>query len=395
MRGDQLALPRLVGNVAGSKVDGKLTWRLVAPPRRSIPTSRWRSRSPAKRRNSKAEIGGDLSLDRANLAALLGLMLGAPQSRAVDAAFTPPSLDPPPLDLNLRVGALDLGAGQTARRASARLRMDRGRLDLDDVAMDLGGARAAGRLTLRRDAALAAVTGQASVEPVAVDQPALRGRIGGELTFAGSGDSLGALIGGLAGEGKIELRGAAAPHLDPGALTRVMARAQSGDIGIDETNVGYNLGLEFDRAALPLPDGAAQATLSAGVIHVGPLAISRAGGSATASAAFDLRAQNLALDVVFAEARGGKFWVGPPPAVDVSLTGALAAPMRRIDASALAAGLAAQAIGRDTDRISALEADIRERAWFNRRLKAERYMRQREAELAAYRGRAGAAEGGG
>ncbi len=217
--------------------------------------------------------------------------------------------------------------------------MDRGRLDLDDVAMDLGGARAGGRLTLRRDAALAAVTGEASVEPVAVDQPALRGRIGGELTFAGSGDSLGALIGGLAGEGKIELRGAATPHLDPGALTRVLARAQSGDIGIDETNVGYNLGLELDRAALPLPDGAAPATLSAGVIRVGPLAISRAGGSATASATFDLRAQSLALDVDFTEARGGKFWIGPPPAVDVSLTGGLAAPARRIDASALAAGL--------------------------------------------------------
>jgi hypothetical protein len=262
--------------------------------------------------------------------------------------------------------------------------MDRGRLDLDDVAMDLGGARAAGRLTLRRDAALAAVTGQASVEPAAVEQPALRGRIGGELTFAGSGDSLGALIGGLAGEGKIELRGAAVPHLDPGALTRVLARAQSGDIEIDETNVAYNLGLELDRAALPLPDGAAQATLSAGVIHVGPLAISRAGGSATASAVFDLRAQSLALDVVFAETRGGKFWNGPPPAVEISLTGGLAAPTRRIDASPLAAGLAAQAIGRDTDRISALEADIRERAWFNRRLKAEKYMRQREAELAAY-----------
>jgi hypothetical protein len=311
-------------------------------------------------------------------------MLGAPQPRAVDAAFAPASLDPPPLDLSLRIGALDFGAGQTARRASARLRMDRGRLDLDDVAMDLAGAHAAGRLTLRRDSALAAVTGEASVEPVAVDQPALRGRIGGELTFAGSGDSLGALIGGLAGEGRIELRGASTPHLDPGALTRVMARAQSGDIGIDETNVGYNLGLELDRAGLPLPDGAASATLSAGVIHVGPLAISRAGGSATMSAAFDLRAQSLALDVAFAEARGGKFWVGAPPAVDVSLTGALAAPARRIDASPLAAGLAAQAIGRDTDRISALDADIRERAWFNRRLKAERYMRQREAELAAF-----------
>jgi uncharacterized protein involved in outer membrane biogenesis len=383
LRGDQLALPRLSGNVAGSKVDGKLTWRLVAAD--AIDPDVALAQSIAgETPDSKAEVGGDLSLDRANLATLFGLTLGAPQSRAVDAAFAPASLDPPPLDLNLRIGALDLGAGQTAHRASARLRMDRGRLDLDDVAMDLGGARAGGRLTLRRDAALAALTGEASIEPVVVDQPALRGRIGGELTFAGSGDSLGALIGGLVGEGRIELRGAATPHLDPGALTRVMARAQSGDIGIDETNVGYNLGLELDRAALPLPDGAAPATLSAGVIHVGPLAISRAGGSATASAAFDLRAQSLALDVAFAEARGGKFWVGAPPAVDVSLTGAPSAPARRIDASPLAAGLAAQAIGRDTDRISALEADIRERAWFNRRLKAERYMRQREGELAAF-----------
>ena len=369
--------------MAGSKVDGKLTWRLVAADAVDPDVALAQSIA-GETPDSKAEVGGDLTLDRANLAGLFGPMFGAPQSRAADAGFAPPSLDPPPLDLNLRIGALDLGAGQTARRASARLRLDRGRFDLDDVAMDLGGARAAGRLTLRRDAALVAVTGEASVEPVAVDQPALRGRIGGELTFAGSGDSLGALIGGLAGEGRIELRGAATPHLDPGALTRVLARAQSGDIGIDETNVGYNLGLELDRAALPLPDGAAQATLSAGVIRVGPLAISRAGGSATANAAFDLRAQSLALDVAFAETRGGKFWIGPPPAVDVSLTGGLAAPARRIDASPLAAGLAAQSIGRDTDRISALEADIRERAWFNRRLKAEKYMRQREAELAAF-----------
>jgi len=383
LRGGQLALPRLTGNVAGSKVDGKLIWRFVAPEAVDPDVALAQSiagEAPA----SKAEVEGDLSLDRASLASLFGPILGAPQSRAADSSFAPPSVDPPPLDLNLQIGSLDLGAGQTGRRASARLRMDRGRLDLDDVAMDLGGARAAGRLTLRRDAALAAVTGQASVEPAAVEQPALRGRIGGELTFAGSGDSLGALIGGLAGEGKIELRGAAVPHLDPGALTRVLARAQSGDIEIDETNVAYNLGLELDRAALPLPDGAAQATLSAGVIHVGPLAISRAGGSATASAVFDLRAQSLALDVAFAETRGGKFWNGPPPAVEISLTGGLAAPTRRIDASPLAAGLAAQAIGRDTDRISALEADIRERAWFNRRLKAERYMRQREAELAAF-----------
>jgi len=381
LRGDQLALPRVTGNAAGSKVDAKLTWRLAAPEAVDPDVALAQSIA-GDSSGSRPGLQGDLSLDRVSLAGLLGPAFGVPASR--DASFAPPSLDPPPLDLNLRVGAVDLGGGATARSFEARLRLDHGRLDLDDAAMDLGGAHVSGRATARRDAAQAAVTGQVAVDPLAVDQPGLRGRVGGAFSFATSGDSVGALIGGLAGEGKIDLRGATVPRLDPAALTRVLARAQSGDVSIDQTNVSYALGLELDRASLKLPDGATSATLSGGVVRVGPLAIPRAGGSATANVAYDLRAASLTFDVALAEARGGKFWNGPPPAVDVSLTGGFDAPARRIDASALSAGLAAQAIGRETDRITALDADIRERAWFNRRLKAERFMRQREAEVAAY-----------
>ena len=57
---------------------------------------------------------------------------------------------------------------------------------------------------------------------------------------------------------------------------------------------------------------------------------------------------------------------------------------RDIDSANLANGLEAQAIARETERIAAFEADIRERAAFNRRLKASRYMRQRELELEAF-----------
>ena len=45
-----------------------------------------------------------------------------------------------------------------------------------------------------------------------------------------------------------------------------------------------------------------------------------------------------------------------------------------IDVSPLSAGLATQAIARESDRIAALDADIRERAFFNRRLKGEQFM---------------------
>ncbi len=50
----------------------------------------------------------------------------------------------------------------------------------------------------------------------------------------------------------------------------------------------------------------------------------------------------------------------------------------------LAAGLAAEAIARESDRIENFEADVRERAMFNRKRKAEEFMARREAEIAAY-----------
>ena len=76
-----------------------------------------------------------------------------------------------------------------------------------------------------------------------------------------------------------------------------------------------------------------------------------------------------------------KFWSGPPPGAAVGVENALAAPQRQVDVSSLSAALAAQAIARETDRISTMEADIRERAFFNRRLKGERFMDRRRQEI--------------
>ena len=86
LRGGQLALPRLTGNVAGSKVDGKLTWRFVAPEAVDPDVALAQSIA-GEAPDSMAEVKGDLSLDRANLVSLFGPMLGAPQSRAADAGL--------------------------------------------------------------------------------------------------------------------------------------------------------------------------------------------------------------------------------------------------------------------------------------------------------------------
>jgi hypothetical protein len=228
------------------------------------------------------------------------------------------------------------------------------------------------------------VDGNIGLDSIGVDRPALRGRLGISLTIAGTGKSPSALVTGLVGEGQATLAGASIPRLDPGALGRVMEKAQAPDASIDETNIARSLTLELDRRSLAIPDGAATATLNSGVLRVGPIIVGEPSGRATITGDFDLRSEILQVRTIFEEARAGKFWSGPPPDATVSIRGALDAPSRQIDLSGLVAGLATQAIARESDRIAGLEADMRERAYFNRVLKAERFLGGRAAEIAAY-----------
>ncbi len=184
----------------------------------------------------------------------------------------------------------------------------------------------------------------------------------------------------------MNISGAALARSDPDALDRIVATAQNPDAALDETNIAFAFGNELGKAPLPLPDGTAALSLSAGVMKFGPIAIARPHGDGSLIAYLDL--PKLALEtrlVVTSSAADLKFWSGPPPTATIDVQNALEAPKRQLDVSSLSAGLAAQAIARETERIAALEADIRERAFFNRRLKGERFMDRREQEIEDWR----------
>ena len=73
------------------------------------------------------------------------------------------------------------------------------------------------------------------------------------------------------------------------------------------------------------------------------------------------------------------------PQIAIGWRGPLESPRREIDPAALSNALAARALAREIERVEAFEADIRERSFFARRLRAERDMREaelREAEAA-------------
>jgi uncharacterized protein involved in outer membrane biogenesis len=397
LRGDRWTFSKLAATIAGIKASGELTYAPVATLAAVAQASADISRAEEALGSGagaagpppppSADVEGELAVDRLPIAGILALALGPPQpgragTRWSDARFAPAPLRPPSSAIKLKVGTLDLTDALSAQRFAAALRFDKGRLDLDDIKMQIAGGAASGHATLRRDGDTATLTGSLALDSVAVERPGFSGRLGGALDFASSGRSPAALIEGLAGAGTVNFTGAALARSDPAALDRVVATAQTPDAPLDETNIAFAFGNELSRAPLPIPGGSAPIALSAGVMKVGPIRIPGRRGDGALSADLDFR--NLAAETrltLTSSASDLKFWSGPPPSAAVAVDNVLEAPRRRLDVSSLSAGLAAQAIARETDRIATMEADIRERAFFNRRLKGERFMDRRQQEI--------------
>jgi hypothetical protein len=393
LRGEDAAAPRISGTLAGTKIAGDLAWKGPTAPADASPIDQdiavARSVAGEAPVTEPAHVSGELSLDRGSANALLALPLGAaaPAKAGVrwsDAKFGPALLLPPSADVKLKIATLDLPDGTQAHDFAARLQMDPTKFDFNEIAMGVGGGKAAGRLTLRRDGPVAAAIGQIDLEAIGVDRPGFRAKLGASLDFAGTGSSLAAMVSGLVGQGQVTLTSATVPRLDPGALDRVMAKAQTPDALIDETNITHALGVELDKQALAIPDGPEPALIGSGMLRVGPIDMRQPNGRALASGDFDLRTFDLGIRAEFEDAQADRFWSGSPPSVAVSIRVGSEPPARKLDATLLAAGLAAQAITRESDRIAALEADLRERAYFNRRLKSEHFLALRAAELAAF-----------
>ncbi len=397
LRGERWNVSRLAATVAGVRASGELSYE--PPPESLEPVA-----SPDLSRAEEAVNGpaasafpppaavtGALTVDRLRLSDLTSLALGPPRPAASgaqwsDAKFAAPPLTPPAADVRLNVGTLGVADGLSAQGFSTDLRYDSGRLDLEDFAMKLPGGAVSGRATLRRSRETATLDGALKVEPLPVRRGAFSGRVGGHVDFASTGRSVAALIAGLAGGGTAEFSGAALAASDPDALDRVVTAAQAPDAQIDETNVAYRFAASLDKGPLAIPDGSAPVSLSAGTIKLGPVAIARPHVEASLEASLDL--VRLAVETRLQLNGPGaalKFWSGPNPSATVTLEDALGAPKRQVDVAGLSAGLATEAITRESDRIASLEADIRERAFFNRRLKGERFLDRRNAEIEDWR----------
>lgn len=370
VKGGAVEARALTGTLAGARFIGEV---------------RFAPSEPGARRG----LTGALAVDRVSLDALSTAVLGpsaAPRGALQwsDAPFAAGFADPPPARLDLRIGALDLRGGFEAREATARLELAPGALTLDNLAARVGAASVAGRLALRRDKAEASLGLRLTFDGPLDLRERMAGRIQTTLELAATGLSERTLIGNLAGAGRARVTGFVIPKADPQAVDRVVAAVEKDAVAADERAVVVALAREFDRGGLSGGEAEFDMLIAGGVARLQPARIPAAQADVTASAVFDLRSGALEQSLDIKSRSPPPRWSGEPPRARLVWSGPVEKPQRAVEAAPLVNALSARAITRETARIEALDADIRERAAFNRRLRADQWMRQRQREIAVF-----------
>jgi hypothetical protein len=297
-----------------------------------------------------------------------------------------------------------LGAGWIATEARFALALRPNTVAVENFAADLEGGRLTGGATVSRSNADATVSTTFAISGARVEKlmrmsaaaAPMIGAVDIRAEAQGTGRTLAGIVSGLTGTGIATLKSGAVRRLDVAAIDAVEPQIEAGlpleapkIAGVLERGLG-GADLAFDQATAPF-------TISGGVIRSGAFvnesATARLGGGFT----LDLGRLALDADLTLAPRRPDA------PQIGVSFEGPLAAPRRRLDVTAFTGWLSVRAVERETKRIEAMEAEMREKARLAReraeeerrrleeerrvaeeaRIKAEAERRKREAEARA------------
>jgi hypothetical protein len=299
--------------------------------------------------------------------------------------------DPPVLsgDLWIEAGALRLAPDLDLNDARFVLRFDKNMLNFEHSDARLAGGRISGDVFMRRAEQAVQVSSRLELKDIALNRITPLGadaRISGAVEGSAVGLSPASLVGSLAGGGEIVISNIILDGLDTGALDRV---AKQGMKTFSELGGQALAGLfeqELAKAPLRIDQAKMPVSIAAGTVRVGPSKSMKAGIALEGFGTADLETGALEARLAMASSTLAPE-LGEKPEAAVSWAGSISGVKRRTDFGAFTAALTDRAIEIEQEQAKAFEDDIKERAMFNRRLKADRarIKAEREAKLFAER----------
>lgn len=347
-------LEGLSGSLAGAPMSGRLEFEPGAVPR----------------------LGGSLAFDNLSIPRLIGLwaVRTADEGNAAwsTARFQPAAISGVALALDLTARELAVLGPFSLTDARLRLAGDAADLAVREASGAFGGGRAGLSLQVRRRGDAVQADGRLQLDKV--DAGVLlaplkgrappHGRVNLALDLGGNGRTLLALVQSIAGQGTLAVADLSVDATSPAAIEAVLGETAGLANPPDERRTAGLLEKAFARGPLVVP--AAEATLSvvSGVARLTPTRAMvastpaaplpgpmRAGLSGSLDLGRLLMTAGIELE---AEAPPG----AAAPSAAISWRGPLAAPERRIGASALTSLIAMRAIERETRRLEERQLQV-------------------------------------
>jgi hypothetical protein len=187
------------------------------------------------------------------------------------------------------------------------------------------------------------------------------------------------LILALGGAGRLDVTEGALARAQPLAIAQTAQVFEQRDDNFAPDEARNVLSQKFDDGALAIGALFAPVSIYGGAIHATNIDARMNGVLAQLSARYQL--EDGAFDLE-ARLRAPKLdgWDEPPPIVTLLWRNGA----RRIEAEGLTQALLLRALAREVERKAAFDADVRERAAFNRRAKADKFIARRRKEEADF-----------
>lgn len=374
LRNLKITLPALDVVLAGAPVRGELAFNLLEFGR----------------------IAGQLRLGRVDARAFAPLIFGSVPAPSSASRATAPGWRRDPLgpaqnlplpgDVWIEAERLVLDQGVELEQPKFVFRFERGVVFVDHAEGMLGSGRLRGQATLRRNGPQANLAARLVVDRAALGDVlggmGLSGQVSGTVDLGTLGETPAALAGNLSGIGRLSVADLAIARLDPSGLARALRGAPT-DSGVTTVEtITRLLDEQFSAGGLRRAGLDLGISIANGVVRTGPVPLAARPTAVDFNLSADLRSGQLDARAVVTTNDQPKDWPGAPPQAAVLWKGPVAQPQRSLDVGPLVNGLTVLALAREVEKIEALDQDARERAFFNRRLKASQdEQRRREEDL--------------
>jgi hypothetical protein len=338
---------------------------------------------------SRSEISGDVSLGRLSmpwLVAALSLNIPGDQSATSiwsNARFGQSGRLVSGGQVTFRAGALDLGRGLQATRASFVVGAQPDGISIRNLEATIGSGRITGSTTITRQGAIATIVGEGALDRVPLwaltGSTPFEAVLSGPLRFGAAGSSLSELVTNLGGAGDWQVSNLRIPAADPNVFERALKRALAENDPLAEGKAEAIFGMELGRAPFNASLVRTSAALVGGLLRLSPFVAESGPAVWQGGVTYDLKTLQLDARGALTAKAAPPEWAGAPPSIGLNWQGSLSAPVRQVDAGPFRNGLAAIVLKRELEKIEAFERAAAER---QRQIDAQREAERQRAKAA-------------